>query len=406
MTTGPDKFKTYLKESAKWSSLAKDLRSVVDDANDLFKAPGAKAHFTKTPIDAGGTRLMAGLDDACQKFEDYLAMPQIPGPRFNEVVGYFKSFFENFYEWTTGSYPYILFLRELEATIGRDDPKFALADDVYYATKGLTYTPLMLRKIDAALAKFPDNTILKIAKRGTLIGIEIKKAIDEAKPKLVKGRVVDPNKVSDKFVPTFTVDSYKKIHEEMERQLAAIRKDHEEAIYGHYEMLCKKVIAEMESMPPKSTSYAYMQKSNYIRQPGLARDLYYAISDNSRYGEDLKVKDNWKEIVRKRVVRDIEGMYNTFMAKNARKLAAIVDKMKDMPQIKSDNKIQGISLVNRMWLSFANGASFEVTNSIDYVINSFGTNFVRFPTRFTNVKLSSGLMMGSPSEEKMSKEFE
>lgn len=101
-------------------------------------------------------------------------------------------------------------------------------------------------------------------------------------------------------------------------------------------------------------------------------------------------------------------MQEQFLAKNSRKLKAIVDakgmKLLSDPEILHARASRGV-FEGDIRIQFSDRSEFRVTNKIVLKQNRFGTIFNQFPTTFHDVKMPDGSKMGQPSEERMNTIF-
>lgn len=110
--------------------------------------------------------------------------------------------------------------------------------------------------------------------------------------------------------------------------------------------------------------------------------------------------------VKKLIDDTVRDIVDSFVTKNASKLALILQK-KEAPKehrIVKTNIRNGL-VENTMKFSFNDGSEFTLESSVIYKYSKTGRLFFQYPTRFKNVKLADGSMMKMPSEEKMIKEF-
>jgi hypothetical protein len=125
--------------------------------------------------------------------------------------------------------------------------------------------------------------------------------------------------------------------------------------------------------------------------------------DKKKY---LELKDDADARVSRLINDNVDGIVNSFITKNASKLALILQK-KDAPKTHKIVKtnIQNGMVENTMQFEFNDGSSFILESSVVYKTSQNGKLFFQYPTRFRNVKLADGTLMTQPSEQKMIKEF-
>ena len=78
--------------------------------------------------------------------------------------------------------------------------------------------------------------------------------------------------------------------------------------------------------------------------------------------------------------------------------------LKGKPKILSASARRG-ALEGDVFIEFADGSNFRVTNKIVVKFTTFGRPFPQFPTTFHDVILPNGARMSQPSEERMNTVF-
>lgn len=119
-------------------------------------------------------------------------------------------------------------------------------------------------------------------------------------------------------------------------------------------------------------------------------------------------KSKYKAIAKEIASEEAEAMQKQFLVKNARKLGSIVIGkkvgLKGKPKILSASARRG-ALEGDVFIEFADGSNFRVTNKIVVKFTTFGRPFPQFPTTFHDVILPNGARMSQPSEERMNTVF-
>lgn len=117
---------------------------------------------------------------------------------------------------------------------------------------------------------------------------------------------------------------------------------------------------------------------------------------------------NALEIIAGIAKNDADEIRAFFVVKNLKKIATILeakgDALFDGAKV-VQNTISLGGLQGEIEFSFKDGAGFRVTNSVVWVMNSYGTEFNRFPLTFHDVVLPGGAKMKSPSEKRMNTVF-
>jgi hypothetical protein len=110
--------------------------------------------------------------------------------------------------------------------------------------------------------------------------------------------------------------------------------------------------------------------------------------------------------VKKLIDDTVRDIVDSFVTKNASKLALILQKKEAPKEHKIiRTNIRNGMVENVMKFKFNDGSEFTLESSVIYKYSKTGRLFFQYPTRFKNVKLADGSMMKMPSEEKMIKEF-
>jgi hypothetical protein len=98
-----------------------------------------------------------------------------------------------------------------------------------------------------------------------------------------------------------------------------------------------------------------------------------------------------------RLIRD------QFLYKNLVKLTPVLEAKGDeaLQSVREIGLFDLAGLKGEFEVLFKDGSSFRLRNEVVFVVNSFGTQFHRFPTTFHDVMLPGRVPMPSPSEERM-----
>jgi hypothetical protein len=122
----------------------------------------------------------------------------------------------------------------------------------------------------------------------------------------------------------------------------------------------------------------------------------------------VMVKANAMVLMAEEAVKKAKEIRDLFVVKNLKKFVAILEGKGD-DLFASAREINGSvslgGLRGEFEIVFTDGSSFEAKNAVVWVMNSFGTQFNRFPLTFHNVKLAGGGAMKSPSEKRMNTVF-
>lgn len=229
---------------------------------------------------------------------------------------------------------------------------------------------------------------------------DLKEILDFLKPFIVKGRKpapVDPNK----FVKPMAGIAAK-------TQVGAIlkeaAKDVEKKLYASiHSGMWAAVEAFRDAGITDRYSYAKKAARSFIGQK-----LFDFPKGNYRDDDPAVIKSDSEieKIVKKLAEDQTKQILEHFIGKNTDKMALIFQKKTGLKshKILSNNVRNGI-LENLMFIEFDDGSSFKIFSQVEYARSARGLDFLRMPTRFTDVKMADGSKMSSPSEEKMIKEF-
>lgn len=110
--------------------------------------------------------------------------------------------------------------------------------------------------------------------------------------------------------------------------------------------------------------------------------------------------DNWKEVIDAHGQRYADGIVDSWKAKMSMKLGEVIDRKGG-----ADIQLKGQLWNEYMSFAFADGSSFDMKTQQVYARSKLGTEFVRFPTTFHNVRFVDGTAMAKPSSNKMQDEF-
>lgn len=114
----------------------------------------------------------------------------------------------------------------------------------------------------------------------------------------------------------------------------------------------------------------------------------------------LRTRQAVTPIIRQCVDDDEYQMFEGFILKQTRKIAAII---KDR-RIEVSGKVRG-TLECEVTFKLSNGSSFEMRTKIVHKVSYLGNYFWQFPTTFHNVVRADGSKFPLPSEAKLKKEF-
>lgn len=263
------------------------------------------------------------------------------------------------------------------------------------------------KALSNAPKEYRDDPNFKALEEITAEVIEVKDALAELKPKIIKGRIpapVDPNKFvakmgskeSQELVRDTLKKGTKEYLDDFEEHNRKWRQEMIDELASKGELA---VDAESRSIKEDIIHSVFKFKHKTERKDGKKTTYYTELELDPS-------KKSWAADQAKKIRELIEEQ---FLSKNVKKISALVEKapFKKITQISRDMRIVG----NRAMIEvefkfeFETGAEFTVLNKIVYKSSHLGTPFEQYPTTFHNVKLSDGTKMSTPSEKKMAEEF-
>lgn len=230
--------------------------------------------------------------------------------------------------------------------------------------------------------------------------------IKELKGYLKKGREpkpVDPNAFVKPMVP---LAAKKQAIKFLDEAVAQIRDRYYEDMIKRYMVYLDMLIADA-----KTGSFTWSAFQNKYRAMNLSilflgQKVLEPANKSYRPDTPYVIKSNAVETTKDEAIKLVDEIIAGFLAKNSEKLGLIFQKKADIAEHRIvKNKIHDGVLENEMFFKFSDNSSFTMYTTTVYGYSKLNTFFVRFPTRFTDVKMADGSKMGMPSEEKMIKEF-
>jgi len=381
------KFTEFLKEETeadKMIGLAAYMRTVRSSADTGSYAAGRlSAH---APV----------LDERIKELDDYFSKKEIFAVQLGAIADTLKSFYEGIMDGIISSATFIDWMHTVEDRTAPID----FVNELYYGNRTLTGAAGQLKRVEKCLQKFPREEILLKIKECAAVGVIIKEKIDRMKPFVKKGRVPNQNAIP-KFLPTFSRDAHKQCVVMFTAQIEKIRAEHTKAIYDLYVRQAEPLMKTWIGVDPEEMRKHWKQIQPF-------QDVWNNIRNNEgsrSYYEPIEFHTDWRSRLMAKVKRDVQIVYDRYILKNAGKLAAIIDNKKESPTVDDRVWRNGIVIESSMKISFSDGSHFTMNNSIEWAVSTRGTEFVRLPTRFSEVIMADGNRMSQPSEEKMNKEF-
>lgn len=128
---------------------------------------------------------------------------------------------------------------------------------------------------------------------------------------------------------------------------------------------------------------------------------YYGANAYPQARDLIDLRTDVDGIIARKVARDVEEMFASFIYKQTYKTGAIVKGRR--PTVKG-NVTPG-SLECYLTFDLEDGAHFEMKCQIVWHENDRGTQYYQFPTTFHNARKADGTKIGTPSEIKLKKEL-
>jgi hypothetical protein len=228
----------------------------------------------------------------------------------------------------------------------------------------------------------------------------------EMKGYIVKGRKpkeVDPSAPPVWQKPMIPVEAKKKAVEFLTQAVDQIRQD-------YYKSMTESFIKQAEALQKMAAEenwdrQAFMKKHGKSYMMQMA-DAAFARDNTYRLNAPLVANPDKDAVAAKAAKQTVDSILSDFIVKNSDKLGHIFAKkavIKDHKIVY--NRVQMGNLENGMFFAFDDGSSFTIYSSTVVGYTQRGAQFVKYPTRFTDVRMKDGSKMGMPSEEKMIKEF-
>jgi hypothetical protein len=278
---------------------------------------------------------------------------------------------------------------------------------ILYTSRNISSLGALDKRVEAALKVSKPQSLINL-NHLVKISLPLKSAFDYLKPFVKKGRVPNPNAVP-KFVPKFSPDTFKKLVASFQKDLEDIKQRHWANVTDFYINKVESVRSSIEGMRVRDKRFKELVTPRTFLQILVSKVQEWKADREWKADKDAgiyHIAADWKEQLKAMALRDIENNYEVFSNKNARKLSAIFEKVGEPTKaVRIEIRVSGLSLESNYHYEFAEGGSFNVYNSMEWATSSRGTDFTRYPTRFTNVKLSDGTQMSQPSEEKMVTQF-
>lgn len=364
---------------------------------------------------AGNPRKAARLADAIALLNAGLEADQIANRDFIEAKGWVNSALETAWH-ALKNYDVISPYRRREA--GNPMPsKTADFFDAFHYPSAHTAAGALKR-----LDKVPADAAVDLLRPLLVEIMPLAEAVQSLKDKTVKRAVkTDEERRAERFVaPPATTKAAKATMELLEElsQEACVKLT--ERLVARNLMYLDAFLAKQEAADSDATLMGvdrrgrpysvYSIEHHFSDKYGTNWNGVWVLRDVCSYGRQNRVEfgADVREKLTQAARDQAEEIRAEFVVKNAKKIVSILD-------AKGDDKFEGAKrigveidlsgLKGSIGFTFKDGSSFTVTNSVVFVINSYGTRFNRFPLTFHGVKLPGGKSMTQPSEKKMNEIF-
>ena len=204
----------------------------------------------------------------------------------------------------------------------------------------------------------------------------------------------------------------------VQRELTLItdgeRNDIAATLQARHEGILARYIKARDEYNATETRNARFSPLIYVRALGnrhldwdLLDKLEMVTENGSRTGRDLHApRPDAKTIIATRAKRNADDICAAFVKKNLSKLAPIIEGKGNYSHLEViGNNMRASNMEGRLRIFFEDGANFEVRSQGVMSFSGNGTDFVRYPTTFHDVRLPDGTLMDRPSEKKMNEVF-
>lgn len=338
------------------------------------------------------------LDDAIPQLKAGLANKEIPNAKVGGVLDNIKRAWETAHSeiMKVNYYPV---LYEIPAM----DPK--RQEYTFDQPLNIAGIPKAIRELDKLRQRHPDPRYDRISKfyHDTLALGPVMKELKSYAVKKTSKPVESRDQQTARFMAQFTPEQAKMVNNLFTQITQDVRKNLVQSFQKHRTDKVEEIVKLAHD--PAKFRKAY---SGDAVMRDAVNALYDVKVDRLNPNAPVKVTphpDGANKLLQL-VSRDVDDILQAYIAKNVKKLAAIISKKGNLKTaMKTALRYNGNGFESTVHFDFTDGARFTVKNSVVWVWNSFNTNFVRYPTTFHDVVNSDGSKMRSPSEEKMNKEF-
>lgn len=278
--------------------------------------------------------------------------------------------------------------------------------DTYdFSIMSLHVVPGKLKKAQARLAKA--STEAEKVFFGWLVPVltellPIANAMENMKGRIVKRQAKAPEDTHAKYVaPMMRQESGKLVIDALTEITKRL-----------YDDFARDVTQYLVNMAEEYAGLTYdEQEKRRVNNPILTfgiwekQDFY-----SSRHNKTpMRLVRNFRSILEKKGIEAANDMQESFVYKNAKKLANIIEvkssPLVGRPEILNARTSTGGIFEGELRLVFADHSRFDVRNKVIWKMSQYGKTFNQYPTTFHNVMMPNGKPMGQPSEERMNTIF-
>lgn len=378
------KFKHYLRESYDFSWVEASISTLESDVQKYFKI--------------NSNRTMSNIADIKEMYP-MIVSDTVYKVDYDKFMSKLKSVLEDLYNKVrySGEYDTLVAdksdnpLREIRIEYGMELPSFSIVS---------------FKKAEKISKKYKDR-LESAANMHAFVSkwVKLSDFNKAMKPKLVSGRKptqasIEKDKKTEFKKQMASKESMKQVIDTLNGVAQVYIKKYESEINKRF----VKTLDSMEQNFEKTKD-----KKNFYRKeiaPDYQKRKIWDAKYTTKMNGEIEEKSDWKNSIMKLAEELANDILSQFVAKNTSKLAVIVGNKNNLKDV-SMKKVtfNGMIMENVMTISFQDGAGFTVYTKTEISMSKLGKWFYRFPTRFTNVTLSTGKTLSSPSEEKMDKEF-
>lgn len=220
--------------------------------------------------------------------------------------------------------------------------------------------------------------------------------LKEAKNYIVKGRkpIERPEGyVSPIYVPPLASNSAKQLVEAKLKEIVDAQKD---------ELINKMKSYVIKAYSDYSGDTDYKEIMRFLKSKGMEQYFSVTFDNDAGMRQNFVLRDDYKDRIQKSVERQVQGIIESYTAKNVSKIAPVVHAKGEPKEVNiMRGNLQGWGFSGVIQFLFSDGTGFEVENQAVFKTNYCGTDYVQFPTVFHRVKFKNGTVKAILSEKEM-----